>query len=293
MHDGLRVVSDLYLPELGPAVHADTCTEPDVRVVLEAPLRNPVCEKTLEVSPGRCRFQAPDVGSYEVRDGREIMVRPFPRAPSQLVRLFTVGSAWAALLQQRGAMALHAGVVTASDGAVAFCGPPSAGKSSIVAWLTRRGHGLISDDLCRVEVSAEGRPQVWPSTPRLKLSEDALAHIGWSAQDLERARPVEKFYLPWTGPRPPGPVELHAIYLLKWGTPSVSRLTGINALRRFVAAATFRPQFLEPADELARHWAACEQIVRQVPVWELVRPRDWTVLDRVMNPVTERLIPAV
>ena len=279
VHSGLAVTSDISLPELEPSGGE---TSPDIRVVLD-PACGALEQREERIEPGRCRFTVPATASYDVRGGREITIRPAPAAAREAVRLFLLGSAWAALLQQRGSLAMHAAAVQVDDGAVAFCGPRSAGKSSTAAWLLRHGHAFLSDDLCRVDV-ADDHARVYPSAPRLKLSGDAIEASGWTTRGLSRELPSsEKFHIPWRGRRAREPLPLRTIYLLEWGSPGASRLTGVAALRRFLRAATYRPGLLEPATALARHWELCADLVRRVPVWELRRPRSWSGLDRTMR----------
>jgi hypothetical protein len=123
----------------------------------------------------------------------------------------------------------------------------------------------------------------------MKLSPAALESGGWTKDGLERELPLAKLCLPWRAPRAQEPMPLRAIYLLEWGEPRVARLRGFAAVQRFLAAATYRPQLLEPPEELARHWHQCVEIVRRVPVWQLSRPRDWSALDQVMGVLSERL----
>ncbi len=259
----------------------------DVRVILGPESGEVSVSRCIDLGGRRCRLDVRQVGSYDVRDGKEILVCPAAGAHAELVRLFVLGSAWGVLLQQRGSLAMHAGVVRAGEGAVAFCGPSSAGKSTTVDWLARRGFPLVCDDLCRVDVAGAESPWVWPSARPLKLSVAALATAGRSAAGLRAALPRGKLQLPWSeGASEPLP--LRTIYLLEWGEPSLSRLSGATALRRFVAAATYRPGLLEPT-ETARHWQRCLEIVGRVPVWELRRPRDWEAMDRVMGDLCQRL----
>jgi hypothetical protein len=283
-HCGLRVVSDLPVPELEPPRGNDADNDADVRVALGAVAAAEGDRPTFVASERECRVFAPRAGRYEVSEGRRIRIRPYPLAEPVVMRLVLLGSAWGALLHQRGAFALHAAVTSSGDGAVAFCGPPAAGKSSTAAWLVQRGHPLISDDLCRLDVPAVGSPQVWPSTPRLKLSREALQAGGWATDGLRRELPDgNKHYLPCEGARGPAPRPLRAIYVLQWGEPAVTRLRGIEAVQRFVVAATYRPQLLESESELARHWLQSLEIARRVPVYELSRRREWSSMDHAMN----------
>jgi hypothetical protein len=292
-HCGLRVLSDLRLPELDAGEPAPSGVDVDVRVILGPESEAVSVPRCIDSGGRRCRFDVPEAGSYDVRDGTEILVCPAASAEAELVRLFVLGSAWGVLLQQRGSLAMHAGVVHAGEGAVAFCGPSSAGKSSTVDWLARRGFPLVCDDLCRVDVAGAETPWVWPSARPLKLSVAALATAGRSAAGLQAALPRDKYQLPWnrrSASEPlPLPLPLRTIYLLEWGEPSLSRLSGATALRRFVAAATYRPELLD-STETARHWQRCLEIVGRVPIWELRRPRDWQAMDRVMDGLCRHLM---
>ena len=76
------------------------------------------------------------------------------------------------------------------------------------------------------------------------------------------------------------PVPPRAIYLLAWGDTTISPLSGIVALRRFVAAATYRGELLTAMGCVAAQWRRCSELLRAVSVWEFARPRDWSAMDR-------------
>jgi hypothetical protein len=80
---------------------------------------------------------------------------------------------------------------------------------------------------------------------------------------------------------------LRAIYLLEWGEPGVARLTGMTALRRLVAAATYRGELVEPMGQAAAHWERCAELAQRVPVYPFTRPRDWAALDAAMGMLIE------
>lgn len=139
----------------------------------------------------------------------------------------------------------------------------------------------MSDDLCRFEVPPDGAPLVHPSSPRLKLWRDALNELGRGEAGLERDHFREdKFHLPLPEDQAHRCLPLTAIYLLGWGEPSLTRLTGLTALRRCVESATYRGDLLEPMGQVAAHWERCAEFVKRVPVWELTRPRDLSMLNR-------------
>ena len=283
---GLQVTSDLEIPEWEAFAQTAGYGEPDVLIGVDPPhAYQPLAGEALPfVSPTEYRFHMPEAGYYLVRDGREIRVTPSPGAGPQEMRLFLLGSAWGALCYQRELFILHASAVQVNDGAVLFCALPGKGKSSLAAWLTTRGHGLVSDDLCRIDTPSSGSPTVYPSTPRFKLWDDALQALGWSGELLERDHfRFDKYLLPWAGERAASPLPITAIYLLEWGEMALRRLTGRAALFRFIAAATYRAELLEPMGQTGSYGQRCLELLRRVPVWELSRPRDVTQVDRTLG----------
>ena len=286
---GLRVASALLIPEW--ARFAQSAPEQPAEVSIRlAPAQEqartqggdtPVSEATAEMF----HLFIPETGDFWVRHGREIVVRPVPAAGAREVRLFLLGSAWGALCYQRGLLALHASVVRTGRGAVAFCGPAGSGKSSMAAWLVKRGYPLISDDLCHFE-TGDGQAMVHPSAPRLKLWHEALQAMGWQAEGLERDHfRTEKFHreVPSIHPEADRPVPVTAIHILGWGAPSLARLTGLDALHQLVAAATYRGDLLEPMGQTAAHWQRCRNLAQSVPVFRLTRPQDWSAMNGAMD----------
>lgn len=200
------------------------------------------------------------------------------------VRLFLLGSAWGALCYQRDMLVLHASAVRVENEAVAFCAHQGMGKSTMAAWLTARGYALVSDDLTRFDIPAQGQPTIYPSAPRLKLWRDALSALEWSSAELERDHfRADKFHLPLAEDGRQQPLPLRAIYLLEWGECNIIRLSGGTAVRRFVSAATYRGALLEPMGKMGAYWQQCLEMVRRVPVWELQRPRDLAAMEQTVR----------
>jgi len=226
--------------------------------------------------PGEYRFFVRDVGWFLVKRGAEIVVATGPIANPRRLRLCLIGSAWGALLYQRGLFPLHASAVSADGGAVLFCGRRGQGKSTLAALLTDRGYDLISDDLCRVTTSGSGTQLAYPSVPTLRLCADSLNSLGWDRGELALGpfRPKKLHYI-----RPSRllfqPVPVRAIYLLTWGEAGFERLVGFSALNHFFSAATWRGNLLLSVGDPAKYFRQCTELVQRVPVWEFRRPRDF------------------
>ncbi len=287
VHAGLRVRSELPVPDWDRSGRAQPFEDPDVVIRTRADI--PQIDLP-QISATEYVFRIPGVGTYSVRDGREIAISAEPDADEREVRLFLLGTAWSAACYQRGLLLLHAGVVQSGDGAIAFCGRSGAGKSSASAWLVGRGWRLLGDDLCRFETTGDAAV-VYPSPPRLKLWREAIEAMSWPAEGLEQDHSrLEKYRssLPeGQGPAAFEPVPVRAIYLLEWGDLDLARLTGADALRRFVAAATYRPDLIDGMGRHAIHWEAFLELARKTTVWQFTRPRDWQAAGGAMDALVD------
>ncbi len=286
---GLTVESEIEVPEWAPFERNASATEPDVRIVVsssEAPL-GPRTGPTLEARDGAIELGIPSAGRYRVAVGRRIEVTRERDARDREVRLFLLGTAWGALCYQRGLLPLHAALVERNGEAIALCGPSGAGKSTLAAALSLLGHRILGDDLCRVGHGADGAPGVWPGAPRLKLWSDALEALQWPQTELERDHfRIDKYHVPLEASSG-GFVPLRAIYVLEWGEERIVSLQGRTALRRLVADATYRPDLLAALGRTEEHWRLCLDLVRQVPVRLLSRPRDLGLGERVARRLSE------
>ncbi len=148
----------------------------------------------------------------------------------------------------------------------------------MAASLVERGHALLADDLSRFDVGY-GQVRIVPSSNRLKLWDDALAHLGWEgrATEIDHFR-HRKFHVALPG-QPPnraqledGAAKLFAVYLLRRGAPAIQRLSGLEAVRQLVADATYRPGFLSEMGRLAAHWQQCRELAGAAPVYALAQP---------------------
>jgi hypothetical protein len=277
-HCGLRIRSELPLPAL---VEVDEPgSDPDVAISVTP--EDVVAADTIVVEDAALRFTLAGVGACEIREGREICVAPAVGARPRTVSAMVLALAWGVLLHQRGDLALHGAAVAANDGAIAFCGPSGVGKSSTAAWLVTHGCQVISDDVCRLALGGGDVPYVWRSTPRLKLTDEAIRQSGWTVDEEQREPLDGKNTVPVAGYEGRDPLPLRAVYLLDWGEYEMQRLHGTAGLCQFRADAIYRPD-LVPTGRLAPHWQTCVEVVRKVPLWELRRPRGWAELASVMT----------
>jgi hypothetical protein len=285
LFSGLRLTSEIELPEWRPFEVPDRFAAPDVVIAAGVKrIRPEVTERFHQVGPDEYHFFVPDIGEYRVRSGREVLVVRTPGAGDRDIRLFILGSVLGALFYQRGLLALHASVVRTPAGAVAFCGAGGAGKSTLAASLYAGGFQFVADDLCRFDIDADGHVLAHPSTPRLKLWKDALAKLGHEASALERDyRRADKFHLAVVHRNPSAAVRVHAMYVLAWGDTRIEPLRGLSGLKELVTSASYRPDLLAHLEQKAAHWQRCTALARQLPLYRFARPMDVAHMDDALN----------
>lgn len=284
MTDGLlcgwRIRSEIALPELLSWQGDDR--PPDLTVCLgEVDEHLPGGR---EISPfihidtnGAGLLQVPMVGRFLVRPSGDITVAPHPEASETEIRLFLLGSVLGLVCHQRALLPLHASSVVIEGGAVAFCGHSGMGKSTLALRFARRGHAVVSDDVCVLDSGPPAR--VRPSFPRLKLWRDAIEDAALSSEGLERnRRGQEKYHFlePEAGVRDPLP--LRAIFLLRrperGEAEGIERLSAPLDILAALEAETFRPQIGRALGTEKALFQARTLIANSVPVYQLRRQPD-------------------
>jgi hypothetical protein len=167
----------------------------------------------------------------------------------------------------------HAGVFALGGKAFAVLGEREDGKSSTLAWLTSRGHTVLSDDLLIV---SDGDALVGPRC--LDLRESAAAHFGlgeplgvvgtrerWRVKlsDATAATPLAGFVtLAWES----APGVTRVPLAERW--PSLQRGRGLRV------GEIDAQRYLE---------------LLALPMLRFARPRDWNTLDAAMDMLLEAL----
>lgn len=278
---GLDIHSDLPLPELHPGGGR---TDVEIRC-RRGTLGGTPPEDDAVVTPDASRIVWTDVGAFTVRGGRDILVEPLDGADDRQVRMGVLGPAMAALLQQRGVLALHASVVDVGGLGVAFIGESGAGKSTTAAALESRGHAVVGDDLAPVVLGPAG-PQVFPGSPQLRLWPDSLTALGHDPASLPLLEPDREKRTRDVAARanPRQPLPLVRVYLLDWGedvriTPLSPRDAFVELLRH-----SYGVHWMHAVAGVGQ-FAFRAEVARRVPVHRLTRPRDLGALAELITRV--------
>jgi len=229
-----------------------------------------------------------EIGSFLVREGREIVVDPVPGEDERWVRGALLGPGMGALLYQRGWLTLHASAVDVGGRVVAFMADRGLGKSTTAAAMCARGHRLVADDIAAVKNCGNG-PIVSPGYPLLRVRPEAAAAIGEDPAALLPIFPISYK----RGLRAPqgfssDALPLCGIYVLDQGSAvGIESLSFQEALVEIIRNTYGRNLF--QAVRRASHLHQCADVVNSVPVRRLKRPYSLAVLSDVVRLVEEDL----
>ena len=233
---------------------------------------------------------------------------------------YLLGPVLGYVLRLRGLHVLHASAVSLAPsggdasnnrlpGALAMVGPPGAGKSTMAAAFARRGHGVLTEDVCalceggsgcrdgfgqgdvaRREVdTAPGEVDVLPGYPLIRLWPDSVEMLCGSPEVLPLLTPTwDKRYLALGGE---GPEFLHeslplrAIVLLApregSGAPRVEPVPPAEALIHLVGN-TYKNLLLD-RDQRVSEFRFLHRLLARIPVWRAVPHTDPAHLDALVD----------
>lgn len=272
---GYRLRSQFVLPGLPAAAGAG---EPDIHLVrgaVPASLADPSWTSPfVEVGADGCVLvRLGDRLRFLVDDGAMVTIDHAPEVDTPEIETFLCSVVAGIVLHRRGALALHAACVAIGGTAVAIAAPSGGGKSTLAAALSAAGHGLLTDDICRVTFPPAGALAM-PGPPRLRLWPDAARALGYQPADLAAARPGHpKRVLAVAAAA--GPTPLGAVIRLglspRIETPRLERLRGPEAIMP-AADLVYRVRLGRRLGRRVGLFRDLALLAAQVPVFRLVRP---------------------
>src|SRR5262249_26782714 len=289
---GLRIVSDFPLLGLQTCCRNEAEGHSEV-VIRRAPIPDRVVTATARFLNGRYSgtyngrevlLDSPRVGRFLLRAGQEILIDVTPSSNDDEVREYLLGAVFGALCHQRGITPLHASAIDVAAGCVAFVGASGAGKSTLVAALARRGHEIISDDECFLQLDSNGNVQAWPGISRVLLWEAARPALGFDGTVVER--PIHGYNKHFVPVRPPRnsiqsrPLRrVYQLHRVPNGVTEVTRLRGADAVEALMQNV-YPPSLAAHLGYQSNVFVVCTAAARKVPVFRLSRPWDFAVLDQ-------------
>lgn len=276
----------MALPGLGAA--ASGAAPPDVVVrfgqtprglpdALERGANWELAERALLVS-------IPGLAHFLIREAGEILVEAAPEASPDDLAIFVAGPLLGLFLHLRGRIVLQASAVAVAGGAVLFCGPATAGKSTLAAALGRRGYPMVCDDVCAIDLPAAGGARALADAATLKLWAQAARRLELPPGPPVRARLQKHHVTPPAGRVDDAPVR--AIYVLREARPSDTagiERANIVDLAILVRRSAFRPSVVRALGQPPAYLAATTRLASGAGVFLLTRELGFERLDGVLD----------
>lgn len=289
---GLAVSSEIALPGLIARAPDGARAEVTIR---RAPVPEALDDAvetraTFQIAGERFLLRIPGVARFLLTGGRDVAVACEDGTAEEDVAIFVLGTAFGILLHQRGQIVLHASAVKVGGRAVLFCGPSGAGKSTLAAALGRRGHAMVTDDVCAVAPGEGGLPLVQPDGRQLKLWAQSIEklELSESAGAPVRGR-IEKFYV--EPDRAAGEaLPLGAIYMLRETRPplkdGIERPNVVDAALS-VRMNAYRPRLVFALEQRPQYLQFAASIAGRAGIFFLNRPMDFAAMPKVIAQLEE------
>ena len=274
---GLNVQSEVLLPEATQQL--DQSNLVDVQIIIDdMPIIEDEWTKINDyfaMKENEILFQVPDVATFFIKDGKQIIVTPETNANEDQIRLYLLGTCMGVILLQRKILPLHGSVIAIDGKAYAFVGDSGAGKSTLASAFLNQGYQILTDDVIPVQLNEENIPIVIPSYPQQKLWQESLDQFGVDsnqyrplfARETKFSVPVEsKFYsesLPLSG--------VFDLVKVVGDEVEMHSIQGLNRLHT-IYYHTYRNFLIEPMGLMDWHFKTTTKIANTIDLYQLRRP---------------------
>lgn len=205
------------------------------------------------------------------------------------IRLFLLGSVLGVAMQQRGRLVLHANGIVINDKAILIMAEQGFGKSTLAAAFLKKGFAILSDDVCSIEIKAEGAI-IYPGYPQIKLCADVLQPLGFS---IDQLKPIgydtHKFYVPIHDNFSTKSLSIGELIFLDKHAESTCSWKNVMGYEKFktLMANTYRLLFMDTPKLMAHHFNQCAALGNQVPIKKICRPEKgftaFHLVDEILN----------
>lgn len=228
------------------------------------------------------------IGTILVESGSLITIDTLADCSEETVRLPLLGTVMSIILWQRGLTVLHGSSVRMGEDAVMFLGQKGQGKSTLGGWCNKNGYPYITDDVCALELERDTF-LIRPSFPQVKLSPEVLEFLDEDPDDYLQVHPmVDKRLVDLAGFCEDKQI-ISGICVLESGDElRLERLDGMVAMQEILRHMMLN-RFAEGQTESLRKmvFLQASKLVKTVPVYRLVRPRDLELLPKTLKLLEE------
>lgn len=286
---GLIISSEIALPELLPIQEGIDECKPDVRITIGKVPWDGLADgkqmgRRLWATEGTLWLHIPGIARFLMRNGQEILIDPDAGADEDIIRLYLQGSAFGAILFQRGLLVLHGNAISVGDGCMICVGDSGAGKSTLAAAFMQRGYKILADDVAPVNAQC----MALPGFPRIKLWQDAANRLSIETDGLRRIRPGEdKYHLPAPESFADQPLRVKWIYALDRHPHMDILFEPIAGMGRFelLRQNTYRARYVKALGLEGEHLKLCAQLSERIHLARLSRPEHGNSMDRLVDSI--------
>jgi hypothetical protein len=272
---GLTIALPLLCPELTPSAE-----NPNISVrfsTLPMSLPNPIFQGPFfDVTHNTVLIKVKDRLRIMITNGNQIFIDTNGCACEDDIKVHLLGSAMAAVLHQRGMLPLHASCLKIKGTCIAFIGNRGIGKSTLASAFHEKENQILSDDICAIHVSHDGKPIVLPGYPQLKLRDDTMDKLGIQAAGLRRIRTEDnKCAVPLMYGFNPDPTPLDRIYVLESHEGRAIELIPLTGLSRIepLLRYTYRKKMAYGMGKGRELFDLCSRVAGVVPIKRITRPK--------------------
>ena len=277
---GLKIYSEIEFPEMLPiSANAQSDVELKLGIVDKVGMHpKGFYSASMDITPDEYRLIIKDIVKFHVIAGKKIVMEVSEGASWDMVRLFCLSNAFAALLHQRKLIPLHAAALLKNDKLVMILGDSGVGKSTTMAGLLSYDLAPYSDDVCVPVESADGQWLFYSSYPMMKFWRSTLELEGIQIKADRQIRPdMEKFGTYFHDQFDISPKKPAAIFVLKKVLTSDSlNLSRVNGMKLFqhLESNAYRAEYINASDLKKQHFHFFTSIAQQVPCYLLERSAD-------------------
>ena len=232
----------------------------------------------LKIQKNDLRLEIKGIGKFRITNGKLIeWERESENVSDSDLRTFLLGSAFGAILIQRGITTFHANALEKNGKGIICLGRSGVGKSTIAYALIQDGWNLIADDL--VALNEDG--YILPGIPRIKLWHDSAFSFGLDPKKLTKVRKgIYKYSL--TGQQIPktfSPVPLKCMYRIS--SQRIYQSENINNLNKIknekdsmiiLRNNLFRPRFIRGLGQESRCFGFISNLSKNYLLMNLSAP---------------------
>lgn len=245
-----------------------------------------------QVAPTEYLLNVRGTARYYVRNGCEVRLEIEPGTPPANVSTYLLGSVFGVLCHQNGLLPLHASAVECGGGVTAFLGDSGAGKSTLAACLQRRGHRIVSDDICLLQPDPDAM-RVIPVAGWLKLWNQSLQHLGETPVEQNRVFSTDdKFRLYLADPiADTGSRLARVVFLAKAPDvqvqPTLQPLPAVDAIAALMHM-TYVGYVPALAGKQSSIFTLCARVFQHAQAWRLTVPWGLDRMDAVLDLLDEQ-----